>query len=37
MWKAKFWEMRQEVVKANKGLKRLKRKINRLERSFTLK
>ncbi len=26
-WKAKFFEMREEVVKANKGIRRLRRKL----------
>jgi len=30
LWKAKYWEMRQEVVKANKGIKRLKNKLHHL-------
>ena len=34
LWKAKFFEMHSEVVKANKGIKRLKRQIERT-RSFS--
>ena len=32
LWKAKYFEMYLEVVKANKGLRRLRRKINRLKK-----
>ena len=30
LWKMKFLEMREEVAKANKGIRRLNRKIERL-------
>ena len=29
LWKAKYFEMRAEVVKANKGIKRLRRKLEK--------
>ena len=33
MWKMKFYEMREEVVKANKGIKRLRRKVDKMEKN----
>ena len=31
LWKSKYFEMYQEVVKANKGIRRLRRKLDRIE------
>jgi len=31
MWKALYFEMRNEVIKANKGIKKLRQKLDRLE------
>jgi len=37
LWKAKFFEMREEVVKANKGIRRLKYKLDLIKKEVTWK